>query len=451
MTEHSYPHSHVFYRKLRRTFPLIVRGEGCYLYDSAGRSYLDACGGAFVVNIGHGVAAIGDAMARQAARVAYVNGTAFTHEPVEALAAALASRAPGDLELAYFLGSGSEAVEAALKLARQYWVERGRPTKHKILALVPSYHGNTLLALSASAREHYRVLYRDWLVPMPRVPAPYPYRCSCRGQGRLCAACSGDALEAAIRQEGADSVAAFIGEPIGGSSTGASVPDPAYWPRVREICSRHDVLFVADEVLSGAGRTGTWSALEPYHVTPDLLVMGKGIASGYAPLSAILAPRRIVDVIAEGSGGFLHAQTFSHHPVCCAAGLAVLDYLDRHDLVGRCARIAPMFHAALEPLRALPHVGDVRGRGLLAGIEFVDDKDTGAPFPRAAHFAESFADAALEAGLVVWPNVGQADGTNGDLALLAPPFTIKAHDIATLVTRFRLALESTVAAVMSRS
>jgi adenosylmethionine-8-amino-7-oxononanoate aminotransferase len=446
----SYPHSHVFYRKLRRRYPQIVRGEGCYLYDSDGRGYLDGCGGAFVVTIGHGVAAIGEAMAHQAARVAYVNGTAFTHEPVEALAATLAARAPGDLELVYFLNSGSEAVEAALKLARQYWVERGKPSKHKILALTPSYHGNTLLALSVSAREHYRVLFRDWLVPIPRVPAPYRYRCVCRGPTDRCAACSGDALETIIREEGADTIAAFIAEPVGGSSTGATVPDAEYWPRVRDICTRHDVLFVADEILSGAGRTGTWSALEPYHVTPDLLLMGKGLASGYAPLSAICAPRRIVDVIAEGSGAFHHAQTFSHHAVCCAAGLAVLDHIDRHDLIARAARVAPAFHAALAPLRALPHVGDVRGRGLLAGIEFVEDKETRAPFPRSVHFAESFADAALDAGLVVWPNVAQADGTNGDLALLAPPFIIDDRDIATLVARFRTALEATMAAVMSR-
>ena len=236
----SYPASHVFYRRLRRAYPQIVRGEGCLLVDAEGRRYLDACGGAFVANIGHGVAAIGEAMARQAGRVAYVNGTMFTNEPAEALASAIAARSPGDLEFVYFLTSGSEAVEAALKLARQYWVERGRPTKHKVVALAPSYHGNTLLALSASARQHYRTIFGDWLVPVPRVPAPYPYRCAdCRG-GESCAtcpSCSGEALERVIRQEGADSIAAFIAEPIGGSSTGASVPPPDYWRQVREMCT----------------------------------------------------------------------------------------------------------------------------------------------------------------------------------------------------------------------
>jgi adenosylmethionine-8-amino-7-oxononanoate aminotransferase len=445
----TYPDSPVFYRKLRRTYPLIVRGEGCWLYDASGQRYLDGCGGAFVANLGHGVRAIGDAMARQAARLGYVSGMTFTHEAVEALAAAIVDLAPGDLDHAYFLSSGSEAVEAALKLARQYWVERGRPGKHKVLAFTPSYHGNTLLALSASAREHYRAVYRDWLVAVPRVPAPYAYRCACRGTGTPCAACTGDALEAAILREGADSIAAFIGEPIGGSSTGASVPGPAYWPRVREICDRHDVLFVADEVLSGAGRTGTWSALEPYGVTPDLLVMGKGLSGGYAPLSAIIAPRRIVDVLAAGSGALLHAQTFSHHPVTCAAGLATLEYLAAHDLIGRCARLGPTFHAALAPLRDLPHVGDIRGRGLLAGIEFVEDKDSRAPFPRSARVAETMTEAARDAGLVVWPNSGQADGTNGDLVMLAPPFVITEPEIAMIVDRLRIALDATLATVLT--
>jgi adenosylmethionine-8-amino-7-oxononanoate aminotransferase len=438
----AYPHSHVFYRKLRHDYPRIVRGSGCWLEDSTGKRYLDACGGAFVANLGHGVPEIGDAMAAQAARVSYVNGTQFTNEPAETLAAMIAARSPGDLEFVYFLGSGSEAVEAALKLARQYHVERGRTHKHKVLALTPSYHGNTLLALSASARPHYQRVFSEWLVPVPRVPAPYSYRCSCRGEGEPCDACSGEALERVIEHEGADTVAAFIAEPIGGSSTGAVVPRGDYWARVREICDRHDILWVADEVLTGAGRTGTWSALEPYGVVPDLVTLGKGIGGGSAPISAVVAPRRIVDVLADGSGGLLHAQTFSHHPILCAGGVATLCYLDTHHLIERCAHTAPSFFEALGTLRGLPHVGDIRGRGLLAGIEFVEDVDTRAPFPRAARFAESFVDAALDAGLVVWPNVGHADGVDGDLVMLAPPFIIDASEIAELIDRFRIALTS---------
>src|SRR5216117_512803 len=248
-----YPDSNVFYRKLGRDYPQIVRGEGCYLYDERGKRYLDAVGGAYAANLGHSNPDIADDMAQQARQFGYLSGTAFTHGTVEELAQELAATLPGDLDKLYFLSSGSEAVEAALKLGRQYWVERGRPEKHEIIALAPAYHGNTLLALSASAREQYRTPFRGWLVDVHRVPAPYPYRCACGGREPLCPACSGAALEAAILQEGPDSVAAFIAEPVGGSSTGASVPRPEYLRAVRAICDRHDVLFVADEILCGAG------------------------------------------------------------------------------------------------------------------------------------------------------------------------------------------------------
>ena len=446
MTVFAYPESHVFYRKLTRSFPQIVRAEGCYVYDDRGRRYLDACGGAFVVNVGHGVAEIADALARQARQVAYLSGSAFTHEPAEQLAAELADTLPGDLDKLYFLSSGSEAVEAALKLARQYWVESGRPAKHKIIALAPSYHGNTLLALSVSAREQYRTLFREWLVDVRRIPAPYPYRCACGGREPLCPACSGAALEAAIEREGPDSVAAFIAEPVGGSSTGASVPRPEYLRAVRAICDRHDVLFVADEILCGAGRTGTWWALERAGVTPDIMTLGKGITGGYAPLSAVAAPERLLDVLARHSGALLHAQTYGHHPVACAAGLAAVRHLKARRLVERCAHMGDVLHRRLAGLRALPHVGDVRGIGLLAGVEFVEDKDTRAPFARSLHFAETFTEAAQEAGLVVWPNVGHADGENRDLVMIAPPFVVTEEQIDELVTLFQAALERTFAA-----
>ncbi len=447
MSTHRYPDSHVFYRKLTRTYPLITHGEGCWLVDQEGRRYLDGSGGAFVANIGHGVAEIGEAMARQAAKVAYLNGTAFTSEPVEALADELAGLLPAPLDKFYFLGSGSEAVEAALKLARQYWVETGKPTKHKVIALFPAYHGNTLLALSASAREHYKTYYREWLVDIHRIPAPYPYRCECGGQtgGRAdCPVCSGAGLEAAIQQVGAEQVAAFIAEPVGGSSTGHSVPEPGYFKRVREICDRHQVLFIADEVLVGAGRTGTWSAIEQYGVVPDIMTFGKGITGGYAPLSVVATSERIIDPIARNSGALLHAQTFSHHPVLAAGGLAALRYLKESNLVQRCRVMGELFHQKLQPLRDLPHVGDIRGRGLLAGIEFVADKGSRAPIPRKQKFAERFAEAALAEGLMTWANMGQADGTNGDLSCLAPPFIITEQEIDELLRRFRAALEQTI-------
>jgi adenosylmethionine-8-amino-7-oxononanoate aminotransferase len=449
--DRAYPDTHVFFRKLTARYPLIVRGEGCWLYDANGTAYLDACGGAFVSNLGHGVTEIADAMADQARRLAYVSGASLTHEAVEDFAGQLAAVAPGDLDKVYPLSSGSDAVEAALKLARQYWVESGRPQKHKVIALTPAYHGNTLLALSASAREHYKTLFDQWLIDVVHIPAPYSYRCQCNGSTPHCDACSAEHLVASIHRQGAENVAAFIAEPVGGSSTGASVPPPEYFRRVRDICDEHDVLFIADEVLVGAGRTGTWSAIEPYGVAPDIAVYGKGIAAGFAPLAAVVAPHRIVDVIAHGSGGLVHAQTYSHHPVACAAGAATLRYLREHKLVDRCAAMAGVFHGKLASLGSLPHVGDVRGRGLLAGIEFVDDKEMRTPFPRSVHFAEAFAAAALEAGLIVWPNVGHANGVDGDLVMLAPPFVVTEEEIDEIVARFAGALEATLRQLEARS
>jgi adenosylmethionine-8-amino-7-oxononanoate aminotransferase len=431
--KHVYPDSNVFYRRLTRDHPLIVRGEGCYLFDETGKRYLDGSGGAFVANLGHGVREIGDAMAAQAGRVGYINGTAFTHQAVEDLSRELARACGPGLEYSYFLSCGSEAVEGAHKLARQYWVEVGQPSKHKIIALQPSYHGNTLLALSASAREHYKLMYWQWMVDVVRIPAPYPYRCKCGGGEPECLGCTGQALEDMILQQGAMNIAAFIAEPIGGSSTGASVPPAGYFQEIRAICDRHNVLFIADEVLVGAGRTGTYTAIQQFGTTPDILILGKGLSGGYAPLSAIVTSRKILDAIVAGSGDFMHAQTFSHNPVLCAAGLASIRYLERHKLIERCGTIGKVFHQKLANLMRLPTVGDVRGRGLLAGIEFVEDKATKKPFARSRKFSEKFTDAARNNGLIVWANVGQADGTNGDLIMLAPPFVVTEQQIDEMV------------------
>ena len=438
--QHRYPESDVFYRDLTRAFPEIVRGEGVYLFDREGRRYLDACGGAYVANVGHGVAEIAQAIGEQAARVSYVNGTAFTAEPVEEMASLLAARMPkGDAWKAYFLCSGSEAVEAALKLARQYWVIRGKGSKDTIVARTPGYHGNTLLALSASARGHYKKLYQPWLADVAMIPAPYPYRCACGGEGP-CEVCDGDALEKVILERGADRVAAFIAEPVGGSSTGASVPRPGYHARIREICDRYDVLFVADEVLTGAGRTGTWLAMEHYGVVPDIVTMGKGISGGYAPLSAVLAPKRILDVIAGGGGSLKHAQTFSHFALGCAAGVAAVRYIEKNGLVERSARMGKLLHERLATLRDLPSVGDVRGLGMLAGIELVEEKEGAKPFARSRKVAERVVEAAQGLGLVLWSNIGHADGENGDLVTVAPAFVITEAQIGEMVALLREAI-----------
>ncbi|MEO8448604.1 MAG: aminotransferase class III-fold pyridoxal phosphate-dependent enzyme [Gemmatimonadota bacterium] len=434
-----YPDTHVLYRKLTKTFPKIVRGEGCYLFGEDGTRYLDASGGAYVANCGHGVREIVSAVTDQIGEVAYITGMSFTNDAVETLANELAEVRVGDLDKFSFLSSGSDATEAALKLARQYWVERGKPKKHKIVALAPGYHGNTMLALAASSRDHYKIYFREWMVPVRYVPAPYPYRCDCRGGP--CPRCDGTALDQALTEEGSDTVAAFIAEPVGGSSTGASVPRADYWRTIREICDRHEVLWIADEVLTGAGRTGTWSALEPYGAVPDLQVLGKGISGGYAPLAAVAAPERILDVIAAASGSMIHAQTFTNTPMICAAGVAALQYLKRHHLVARCAQMGTVLHQKLGALRGRSIVGDVRGRGLLAGIELVADQRTTAPFARREKVAERLTDAALEAGLVVWPNVGHADGTNGDAVMVAPPFVITEAEIDEMVEKLGTAID----------
>jgi adenosylmethionine-8-amino-7-oxononanoate aminotransferase len=287
-------------------------------------------------------------------------------------------------------------------------------------------------------------LFHDWLIQVHTVPAPYPYFCSCRGKAEDCPACSGAALEEALVQIGPETVAAFIAEPVGGSSTGASVPRPDYWKNVREICDRHDVLLIADEVLVGAGRTGTWSALEPYRIAPDFQILGKGITAGYAPLSAMITSRRVLDVLARGSGAPLHNQTFSQFPVSCAAGLAAVRQLKAQGLIERCARIGELFQRRLGELLDHPNVGDVRGRGLLAGIELVEDPESRRPFDRSLRIAESVTEAAQAAGLVVWPSSGQADGTNGDLVLVAPPFIITEEEISELVHLLRIALDTAI-------
>ncbi len=398
------------YRRLNRSYPRIVRGEGCWLYDADGKRYLDACSGAFVTNLGHGNEELAAAIGEQAARLAYVNGTSFTHDAIEELATELSALSADGLDKALFMCNGGDAVEASLKISRQFWAESGRPEKRKIISLTPSYHGNTLLALSASARPSYKKAFQDWLVDVATVPAPYPYYCSCRGKTEGCPACSGAALEEAIVRAGPETVAAFIAEPVGGSSTGASVPRPGYWKNVREICDRHDVLLIADEVLVGAGRTGTWSALEPYRVAPDFQIFGKGITGGYAPLSAMITSRRVLDVIAQGSGAPLHNQTFSQFPVSCAAGLAAIRQLKAKGLIERCAQIGEPFQRRLGELLDHPIVGDVRGRGLLAGIELVEDPASRKPFDRSLRIAEAVTEAAQALGLVVWPSSGQADG-----------------------------------------
>ena len=440
MSEFRYPQGSVLYRNLHKSFPLIQSGGGCYLRDSSGKRYLDGSGGAAVVNIGHGVREVAAALSRQAGKTAYLSGIQFTHEPVEKLAAAVASFLPFRDGKVFFLTSGSEAVEASIKLARQYWVESGRPGKFRVISLSPSYHGNTLAALSLSARKHYQEVFQPLLLTSARIPAPYCYRCPWHLEPAGCGVECAHELEKMIDKLGREKVSAFVGEVIGGSSTGASVPPLEYWKVVRQICDHNDVLLIADEVMTGIGRTGKWLAGQHFTLVPDIIVMGKGLTSGYLPLSAVAAKKGLLDPIWKKGKSFLHHQTFAHHPVACATGLATLDYLNGRGLIARCARMGKRLKHKLEGLLEHPHVGDVRGKGLLLGVEFVKDKKKKNPFPRQKRYAETFISGALDCGLILWPNIGQADGTNGDLVMVAPPFVISEAECNEIFDKFKATL-----------
>jgi adenosylmethionine-8-amino-7-oxononanoate aminotransferase len=440
MKRYCYPKGNVLYRNLQRTFPLIKYGRGAYLYDATGKKYLDGSGGAAVVNVGHGIKEIAEALSVQASKVAYLSGVQFTHFPVEKLAEQVAEFLPFPGGKVYFLTSGSEAIEASIKLARQYWVENGRYRKYKVISRNPSYHGNTLAALSLSARKHYQETFSPMLPPTYKIPAPYCYRCPLGKVYPDCRVKCAYELEKKIRQLGRDRVSAFITEVIGGSSTGASVPPPEYFPIIREICDKNEVLLITDEVMTGIGRTGKWLACHHFGLVPDIIVLGKGLTSGYAPLSAVAAKKGLVDSLFKRGKSFLHAQTFAHHPVGCAAAAATLDYLRKHGLIDACARMGTTLFQRLSGLRSRPHLGDIRGRGLLIGIEFVQNRTKKTPFPRARKYVEQFVQKCLEKGLVIWPNIGHADGTNGDLVMVAPPFIVTSKEIALIEERLGSAL-----------
>jgi len=427
---YGYPSGHVFYRNLHRAFSLITRGKGVYLYDTEGKKYLDASGGAAVVNAGHGVDEIAAALRDQAGKFGYVNGMQFTHAAAELLARMISEFLPFAEGKVYFLTSGSEAVEAAVKLARQYWVEKGKTDKYRVISLAPSYHGNTLGALTYSARAHYKGIYGPYLLESCMIPAPYCFRCFCHKTYPSCKIRCALELEKQIHILGKDSVSAFLIEVIGGSSTGVSVPPPGYISTARRICDEYEVLLVADEIMTGIGRTGEWLACHHFDLSPDIIVLGKGLTSGYFPLSAVATSKEIVDVLYAQGQNFLHAQTFAHHPVGCAAGVATLNYIKNHSLLQKSKNNGAILLSELSTLLSHPLVGDVRGKGLLAAVEFVRDKSEKIPFPREKKFAEKFIQCALGKGLVLWPNVGHADGVNGDLVLVAPPLTIRRPEIS---------------------
>jgi len=433
---------HVFYRRAAHPHPVIERGEGIYLYDTEGRRYMDGSGGAIVVNIGHGVREVAQAMAEQAAQAAYAHGTMFTSRPLEEYARALTEIIPLPDARFFPMCSGSEAVETAIKLARQVQVERGEASRHLTIARWQSYHGATLGALAMTGKPNMRRLFQPMLPQTPHIPPPYCYRCSYGQTHPGCAIRCAETLAIEIKQVGKENAAAFVGESVSGATLGAVVPPPEYWPRIRQICDEYGLLMIVDEVMAGFGRTGRWFGFQHWDVVPDVVTMGKGTTGGYCPLSITAVRGEWADVILNGSGNFVHGGTFSHHAVGAAAGLATLRYLQEHDLVAAAARKGTLLGQKLRAaLEGLPSVGDVRGIGLMWGVEFVADRASKAPFPPQMHFARRVADIAFERGLIVYPGSGCVDGVSGDLVMLGPPFIITEEQIDEMVALLREAVE----------
>ena len=439
---YSHPDGSVFYRKLKHKRPMISHAHGVYIYDKSGKRYLDGSGGPLAISVGHGRAEVVEAMARQAQAAAFVHPVTFTAAVVEEYAAALAEVVPVPRARSFFLSSGSEVVEGALKLARQVQMARGEAGRHLIICRDLSYHGTTLGAMSVSGRTSLRTPYMGMLQNMPHIRHPYPYRFDPRGENLA------DRLEETILAYGPENVAGFIAEPISGSSLGAAAPPPDYWPRIREICDQYGVLLIIDEVLTGMGRTGRWWGIDHWQVQPDILVSSKGIAGGYVPFGAIVTAHEKVQDIADALGDFNHGGTFSHHAVGAAAALAVLRIIQQEGLVENAARLGPVLKQELRQAFAdHPYVGDIRGRGLFWALEFVQDRETKEPFPASLGLAWRIRQRALEKGLIVYWSQGCADGQNGDLILLGPPLIITEEQLAELVALLREAVVEVLAEV----
>lgn len=435
-------------RSFRKAFASAVRGEGVYVWDTQGKRYLDFSASAAVNFIGHGVAEISAAIAAQARQLEFVHTSQFTTPVAEEYAQELLEFAGENFRdgAVYFTSGGSESIETALKLARQYQMEIGQTKRHQILSRRQSYHGSTLGALAVSGNQRRREIYLPMVREFAHVGIPYCYRCNfdctdgCRNCGQEYAAELGRALEA-TRGE----AAAFIVEPVSGATLGGVVPPPGYLPSIAQICRENGVLLIADEVMTGMGRTGRNFAVDHWGVAPDILVTAKGLASGYAPLGAVIASRRVVDAIAEGSGAFLHGFTNNAHPISLAAGRAVLRYLQEKQLVqaadsNRHGSAAWQVRRALQEVFDLETVGDVRGIGLLWGVEFVADKETKKPFPAKLNFAGRVGQMAARRGLLVYPVQGSVDGDSGDHVLIAPPAVITEEQVGWAVAELKNAI-----------
>lgn len=431
--------SSVFYRDFGADYPLAVRGEGMYLYTEPGDQYLDMSGGAAVSCLGHGNEAIVAAIRKQVGGLAFAHTAFFTNEPQEALAERLASRFAEPDARIYFSSGGSEANETAIKLAWQFWEARGLPEKKAVISRQFSYHGNTLGALCVTGSLWRRAPYESVLHDWPRISPCYAYRGKSGGETDVDYGLRvAKELESAIEETGKGKVAAFIAEPVVGATLGAVPPVACYLREIRRICDEHDVLFIADEVMCGSGRTGTFFAHEQDEVLPDIVTMAKGLGGGYQPIAATLARKHVHDAIASLPGGFEHGHTYIGHATACAAGVAVQQCLDEQELLPRVSSMGEKFFDELQnTLGDHPNVGDIRGRGLFAGIEIVADKESKEPFPAEDGLPAKLKAAAMDARLICYPGGGSVDGKRGAHILLAPSFIVESKHLSELADKLR--------------
>lgn len=441
--------SHVLRRTLVGDQPVIVRGEGSYLIDSTGKRYLDACGGAAVSSLGHDNKAVRAAITAQMNTLSFAHTSLFTNEPAEALADFLVSRAPGGTGegRVMYLGSGSEAMEAALKLARQYHLENGQPERRHIIARAPSYHGNTLAALAVSGHAGRRAPFAPLLIDVEHIQAAYAYRFQRDGESEeTFAERMAAQLEDRIQQLGPETVAAFVAEPVVGASLGTQPAPKGYFKRIREICDKHGVLYIADEVMCGMGRTGSLFALEQEGIHADITTMAKGLGAGYQPIAAVMASEKIVAALLAGSGRLWNGHTYMSHAAATAGALAVMKEIESRDLLAQVrARGAQLEIGLRDRLGQHPHVGDIRGRGLFWTAEVVRDRADKTPFDVKMNLAGRIQTNAMEAGLICYPSQGCADGTSGDHLLLAPCFTSTLGEIDMIVEVMAAAIETETA------
>ncbi len=431
--------------------PIVaVRAEGSTIWDASGRPYLDAAGGAVVVGVGHGRRSIAEAMADQAGRLAYAHGSVFTTEALEAYATEIGPHLPQDDPTIYPVSGGSEAIETALKFVRAYHLARGEPDRWVVFARWGSYHGNTLGALDLSGRKPLRRPYEGWLGRFRHLSAAYPYRAGEPGSNALGTAEELAAeLEHAIEMAEPGSVAAFVAEPIVGATLAAAVPPEGYWPAIAAVCRRHGVLLVADEVMTGFGRTGRWFGLDHWGVRPDVLVAAKGATSGYWPYGFVSVTGELADTVLA-AGPFVHGFTYSHSVVGAVVAREVLRILETEDLVAASAAKGERLRVLLaDRIGGHPNVGEIRGRGLMQGIELVADRSTRAPFPRSARLTEGIVAAARRAGLLVYSGTGNADGVDGDLILLGPPFVVTDPELVQISEILASSIDAATASAVS--